>query len=61
MKNDKWKPYCLLLRFSSDDFPEYLDHEVEYLHSTDEREASEKSHGSPYSRQLVNKLGCSIL
>ena len=38
-----------------------FDDEVEYLHSTDEREASEEPHGSSYSEQLVYKLGCSVL
>ena len=38
-----------------------FDDEVEYLHSTDEREASEEPHGSSYSGQLVYKLRCSVL
>ena len=38
-----------------------LDHEVKYLHPTDEREASEESHGSSYGGHLVHKLGCSVL
>ena len=38
-----------------------LEDEVEYLHSTDEREASEEPHGSSYGGQFVYKLGCSVL
>ena len=38
-----------------------LDHKVEYLHCTDEGEACEEPHGASYSRQLVHKLGCSVL
>ena len=38
-----------------------FDDEVEYLHRTDKREASEEPHGSSYSGQLVYKLGRSIL
>ena len=41
--------------------PDYLDHIVEYLHGTNEREASEEPHGSSYSGQLVYKLGSSVL
>ena len=37
------------LRFSFYHLPEYLGHEVYYLHGTDEREASEEPHGSSYS------------
>ena len=38
-----------------------LDYEVEYLHPADEGEACEEPHGASYSRQLVHKLGCSVL
>ena len=38
-----------------------LEDEVEYLHSTDEKEASEEPHGSSYSGQLFYKLSCSVL
>ena len=38
-----------------------LEAKVKYLHTTDEREASEEPHGSSYSWQLVYKLGCSVL
>ena len=41
--------------------PEYLDCEVDNLHRTDEREASEEPHGSSYSRQLVLHFICSVL
>ena len=41
------------LKLSSSVFPDCLqqnlDHEVEYLHRTDEREASEEPHGSSNS------------
>ena len=47
--------------FSSHHAQQDLDPEVEYLHPTDEREASEEPHGSSYSGQLVYKLGCSVL
>ena len=51
----------LTSRFFTHDRPQYLDCEVDYLHGTDEREASEEPHGSSYSGQLVYKLGCSVL
>ena len=38
-----------------------LDHEVNDLDPADEREACEEPHGASYSRQLVHKLGCSVL
>ena len=38
-----------------------LDCEVDDLHPADEREACEEPHGASYSRQLVHKLGCSVL
>ena len=38
-----------------------LDYEVHDLHGADEGEASEEPHGASYSRQLVHKLGCSVL
>ena len=38
-----------------------LDHEVEDLHGTDEREAREEPHGASDSGQLVHQLGCSVL
>ena len=49
------------------DFPlpqhlqQYLEHEVQYFHCADEREASKKPHGSSYISQLVKQLGCSVL
>ena len=47
--------------FSSHHSQQDLDNEVEYLHRTDEREASEEPHGSSYGGQLVYELGCSVL
>ena len=47
--------------FPSDNLEEYLENEVDDLHPADEREASEEPHGASYSRQLVHKLGCSVL
>ena len=42
--------------------PQYhFGREVDDLHRADEREASEEPHGTSYSRQLVHKLGCSVL
>ena len=38
-----------------------LEHEVNDLDPADEREACEEPHGASYSRQLVHKLGCSVL
>ena len=38
-----------------------LEHEVNDLNPADEREACEEPHGASYSRQLVHKLGCSVL
>ena len=38
-----------------------LSSEVDYLNSTDQWEASEEPHGAPYGRQLINKLGFSVL
>ena len=40
--------FCCLVYWLNH-LPEYLDHEVYYLHGTDEREASEEPHGSSYS------------
>ena len=41
--------------------PNYFAHEIEYLHPADDGEACEEPHGASYSRQLVHKLGCSVL
>ena len=38
-----------------------LDEVVNNLHSTDDGEAREESHGAPYGGQLVHQLGCSVL
>ena len=45
----------------SDHLQYNLDHEVNDLDPADEREACEEPHGASYSRQLVHKLGCSVL
>ena len=50
-----------IFRILSANLQQKLDQEVENLHRTDEREASEESHRSSYSGQLVYKLGCSVL
>ena len=44
-----------------DNLDQYLAQEVEYLDPADEGEACEEPHGASYSRQLVHKLGCSVL
>ena len=41
--------------------PNYFAHEIEYLHPADDGEACEEPHGASNSRQLVHKLGCSVL
>ena len=38
-----------------------LSSEVDYLNSADQWEAREEAHGAPYGRQLINKLGFSVL
>ena len=42
---NSWKSFP----FPSKNVSHDLDHEVNYLHGTDEREASEEPHGSSYS------------
>ena len=39
---------------------DYLDAKIHNLHCTNDRESSQKSHGSSYCREHVHKLGCSI-
>ena len=52
---------CTLCTFPFHDLQDNLEHVVDYLQPADEREASEEPHGASYSRQLVFKLGCSVL
>ena len=44
-----------------EDFEDDLDSKIDHLHSTDDTESSEESHGSPNGWQHINKLGCPIL
>ena len=53
--------FNIFLILFSDHLPHNLEHEVNDLDPADEREACEEPHGASYSRQLVHKLGCSVL